>query len=449
MAIDSLEMADLSAAAVREWEPVGLLNARRSAALKSAELSLPSDEEEDWRYTDVSRIDLEKLRIPAPIEDPEPVSIDEFGSGRVAGVCPVAHDALGNLSGAISVVDGVTFAHSIAGDVAGLGVKFGATGQLAGEFASWAWTQTPVADDKFSALAVAVGAGAFLQVPDGVAVREPFAIWQSSHLPGVLSASHTRVRLEQASSARLLMHQAGSPDDRSLLLPMTEISLGPGATLDFVIVQELSEFLDQIGSVEVHLERDAQIRIMNVTVAGGLSRLRAECHLQGEGSGSVMLGASLGRGYSHIDHRTLQDHAASNTSSDLLYKTVVDDSASSVYSGLIRVEKDVRKVAGYQANRNLILSENASAESVPNLEILANDVKCSHASATGPVDEEQLYYIQSRGISREVGERLVVMGFLGQVLGRSPIPELIPALRELVADRLGNNDMANTGGGNG
>lgn len=446
MAIDSMEMASLSAAAVREWEPAELLQVRSEAALKGAELSLPSDEDEDWRYTDLSRIDLDRLRISVPTEDPAPIDIDEFGSGQVAGVCPVAHDALGELSGAVSVVDGVTAAQAIATDVAGLGVKFGATGQLAAEFASWAWAPEAAAHDKFSSLAVAVGAGAFLQVPEGVAVREPFAIWQNSHSPGVLSASHTRVRLERASSARVLMHQAGSPEDASLLLPITEISLGPGANLDLVIVQELSEFLDQIGSVDVHIEKDAQFRVMSVTVGGGLSRLRAECHLKGEGAGSVMLGASLGRGHSHIDHRTLQDHAASNTSSDLLYKTVVDDAASSVYSGLIRVERDVRKVAGYQANRNLILSEGASAESVPNLEILANDVKCSHASATGPVDAEQLYYLQSRGISRDVAERLIVIGFLGQVLARSPIPELIPVLRGLIADRLADDD---TRGGNG
>lgn len=446
MAIDSIEMADLSAATVREWEPAEISKARSEAALMGAELSLPSDEEEHWRYTDVSRIDLDKLRFSVPTEDPDPIDIDKFGSGEVDGVCPVAHGALGELSGAISVVDGVTAAQAIAADVAGLGVKFGATGQLAAEFASWEWAQESAVHDKFSALAVAVGAGAFLQIPEGVAVREPFAIWQNCQSPSVLSASHTRVRLERASSARVLIHQSGSPEGASLLLPITEISLGPGATLDLVIVQELSELLDLIGSVEVFLDKDAQFRIMSVTVGGGLSRLRAECHLTGEGAGSVMLGASLGRGHSHIDHRTLQDHAASNTSSDLLYKTVVDDAAGSVYSGLIRVEKDVRKVAGYQANRNLILSEGASAESVPNLEILANDVKCSHASATGPVDAEQLYYLQSRGITRDIAERLIVIGFLGQVLGRSPIPELIPVLRGLISDRLADDK---TGGGNG
>ncbi|RIK09591.1 MAG: Fe-S cluster assembly protein SufD [Acidobacteria bacterium] len=442
MAIDSI--ANLSAAATRAWEPPELSQARSEAALKGAELALPSDEEEDWRYTDVSRIDLGELQIPEPTEDPEPVEMDQFSAGRISGVCPVALEALGEMSGAISVVDGMTVGQAIAADAAGLGVEFGASSRFATEFASW---NEPVADDKFSALAVAVGAGAFLRMPQGKALREPFAIWQNSHTPGVLGASHTRIRLEQASSARVLMHQAGSPDGRSLLIPKTEVSLGPGATLDLVIVQELSNSLDQIGSVDVRLERDAQIKIMTVTVGGGLSRLRAQCHLNGEGAGSVMLGASLGRGSSHIDHRTLQEHAASNTSSDLLYKTVVDDEASSVYSGLIRVEKNVRKVAGYQVNRNLILSEGASAESVPNLEILANDVKCSHASATGPVDEEQLYYLQSRGISRDVAERLIVVGFLGQVLGRSPIPELVPVLRELISDRLAGDD--NAGGENG
>jgi Fe-S cluster assembly protein SufD len=132
------------------------------------------------------------------------------------------------------------------------------------------------------------------------------------------------------------------------------------------------------------------------------------------------------------DFRTMQDHAGPRTTSDLLFKGAVADTARSVYSGLIRVRKEASGTNAFQTNRNLVLSEGASAESVPNLEIENNDVRCSHASAVGPIDEEQRFYLESRGIPPEVGERLIVQGFFSEIIDRLPVPQLIVPLRAAV-----------------
>ncbi|MCA1656806.1 MAG: SufD family Fe-S cluster assembly protein, partial [Actinobacteria bacterium] len=136
------------------------------------------------------------------------------------------------------------------------------------------------------------------------------------------------------------------------------------------------------------------------------------------------------------DFRTLQDHVAPSSTSDLLFKGAVQDQGRSVYSGLIRVRKKARGTNAFQTNRNLVLSEGAGAESVPNLEIETDDVRCSHASAVGPIEDGHRYYLESRGLPPEVVERLIVLGFLGEVLDQIPIPSFVAGLRAAIADRL-------------
>jgi Fe-S cluster assembly protein SufD len=148
----------------------------------------------------------------------------------------------------------------------------------------------------------------------------------------------------------------------------------------------------------------------------------------------------FGEGTQTLDFRTFQDHAAPDTTSDLLFKGAVGGTSRSVYTGLIRVRKNARGTNAVQTNRNIKLSEGAWAESVPNLEIENNDVRCAHASAVGPVDEEQRFYLESRGVPTPVAERLVVTGFFDEVLSQLPTPSTAPALRALVGGKLDRMD---------
>ncbi len=149
-----------------------------------------------------------------------------------------------------------------------------------------------------------------------------------------------------------------------------------------------------------------------------------------------MVAVYFGDGAQMLDFRTLQDHDAPRTRSDLLFKGAVEDRAASVYSGLIRLREPAQKAEAYQTNRNLVLTEGASAESIPNLEILANDVKCSHGSTVGPIDDEQRYYLESRGIPPAEAERLIVLGFFDDVFSRLPHHGLVSSLRRTVVDKI-------------
>jgi Fe-S cluster assembly protein SufD len=149
-----------------------------------------------------------------------------------------------------------------------------------------------------------------------------------------------------------------------------------------------------------------------------------------------MLGLYFGRGDQHFDHSTRQDHKVPHASSDLLYKGALTDQSHAVFRGLIKVYPKAQRTDAYQTNRNLILSRRAEAVSLPNLEIEADDVRCSHAATVGQLDEEELFYIMSRGISRQEAERLVVFGFFGDVLARLPLPDVVDQLRTAIEERI-------------
>jgi Fe-S cluster assembly protein SufD len=165
--------------------------------------------------------------------------------------------------------------------------------------------------------------------------------------------------------------------------------------------------------------------------------MRTESLLTGTAAESDLLAVYFGDGEQMLDFRTLQDHAAPHTRSDLLFKGAVEDDARSVYSGLVHLRPEAQRSVASQTNRNLVLTEGAGAESIPNLEIEANDVRCSHASAVGPIDEDQRYYLESRGIPPEQAEKLIILGFFDDVLDRLPVPTLARSLRRSVERKVG------------
>ena len=155
-----------------------------------------------------------------------------------------------------------------------------------------------------------------------------------------------------------------------------------------------------------------------------------------KGASSELLAVYFGEGEQMHDFRTMQDHVAPRTTSELLFKGAVEDHARGVYSGLIRIRRDAQKCDARQTNRNLVLSQGAHADSVPNLEIEADDVRCSHATAVGPIDEDERFYVESRGVPPEVAERLIVLGFFGEVLARMPATTVTGRLRDAIAGKL-------------
>jgi len=201
-------------------------------------------------------------------------------------------------------------------------------------------------------------------------------------------------------------------------------------------VQDLGPRVFSTGYQSSRVQRDATLHSSVVALGGDYARARHDSSVLGKGSTTNLNAVYFADGARMHDFRTLQDHVAPASTSNLLFKGAVQDTGRSVYSGLIRVRKEARGTNAFQTNRNLVLSDGAGAESVPNLEIETDDVRCSHASAVGPIDEEQRYYLESRGIPPETAERLIVLGFLSEILDRLPTPELVTSIRATMARRL-------------
>jgi Fe-S cluster assembly protein SufD len=236
----------------------------------------------------------------------------------------------------------------------------------------------------------------------------------------------------EATAARAT--SAGSP--RILVVPVTEVQVGDSARLAYVSVQALGPATWQLGHQVSRIGSEASLRSFAVALGGDYARLRTDSELAGQGGTSELRAAYLGRDDQMLDFRTLQDHAAPRTTSDLLFKGAVADRAHSVYSGLIRVHRGAVRSDAMQTNNNLVLDVGAHADSVPNLDIEENDVRCSHGSTVGPVDEDQRYYLESRGIDPDAAERLIVAGFFLDIAQQLPIEGVRPVVQEALAYRL-------------
>jgi len=429
----------------------------RRAALESfASLDLPSTEDELWRYTDVTFLGETVRSLPEGILDsrnyaePEPLhsgsrsdALGEIAS-RTGADEGVILD-LAHLSGILALRDGVPGPLLISENLLRNRAVIRAIPPTEDpDHPLWFELVSPT-QDKFTSLVAAFGVDLLIDIPDGVVIEEPLVVSVSvTHMgQAKVVPLHITLKLGENSKIPLFVHYSGtgpSDGEPSLLLPVTEVSVGEGSKLSYVVLQELEHSVCNIETSRVSLGRDAWLSSTVVSLGARLSRHRVETAMAGENSQSEMLGIYFGNSDQHLDFRTLQDHQAPRTVSDLLYKGAVEDDAKAVYAGLVRVEKDAQKINGFQTNKNLVLSEGASAESIPNLEILANDVRCSHASSIGPVDEEEVYYLQSRGIDPDLAEELIVEGFFEEVIERIPSGMTAERIRKEVSEKFASRE---------
>ena len=267
-------------------------------------------------------------------------------------------------------------------------------------------------------------------------VAEPIVITHSLDESGVVAYSRLVVEANENSEVTIVERFVSSADAKSLIVPVVDVRAAQSARVTYVAINELGAATWQIGYQQAVGQRDSTMQMFTVALGGDYARMRAEVRLEGQGASAQQVALYFADENQMHDFRTLQDHAAPRTHSNLLFKGAVKDTAKSVYTGLIRIRENATKSEAFQTNRNLTLSNGAWAESVPNLEIETNDVKCSHASTVGPIDEEQRFYLESRGIQPEIAERLVVLGFFDEVLNRLPVLPFIAGLRERVSTKL-------------
>ncbi|HEX9260325.1 MAG TPA: SufD family Fe-S cluster assembly protein [Acidimicrobiales bacterium] len=366
--------------------PAWLVDRRAAATERARARSMPSADEEIWRYSRIAELDLDTF-TPAPVATtvsgqivPRPVS-DE---GEVGIVMADAPDVFAELNDAFS---------------------------------------SPI----------------LLKVRAGLILDEPVVVTHTVHADGV--AVFPRLVVEAGADSEItVIERFVSTDVHSLVVPVVELKAHPAARIRYVGVNQLGPRVWSIGHQLADGDRDSTTLLASVVLGGDYARVRTDARLTGQGAHCDQIAVYFGEGSQMHDFRTLQHHVAPKTTSDLLFKGAVEGHAKSVYTGLIKIGKGARGSTAFQTNRTLKLSEGAWAESVPNLDIENNDVRCSHASAVGPVDEEQRFYLESRGVPPAVAERLIVLGFFAEVLDRLPVAGLSAELRDAVAAKLDRRD---------
>ncbi|HZT65651.1 MAG TPA: Fe-S cluster assembly protein SufD [Acidimicrobiales bacterium] len=412
------------------------LRRRRLGALERFQAAgLPSESEEIWRYSRIDNLDLDRFAPATPRGADGPSGVP---SGAADSHLGEVMEALGDRSALVLVGPDGSVEADVARTVASQGVTVGLLSEhpegaeLLGAIAGGAGAKGA---DVFVDLATAFASDAVVvDVPAGVSLEAPVLVGHWYAGAAVAHFPRTVVRLGPGARASVVEHLSSSQDD-VLCCPVVELDVGDGAALDYTSIQRLGSRAWQLGYQGSRVGRDASLRSLAAALGGYYARLRTDSHLVAAGGSAQLMALYFGDHQQMHDFRTLQEHAAPKTTSDLLFKGAARDEARGVYSGLIRVRKGAAGTNAFQTNRNLVLSEGAHAESVPNLEIEENDVRCSHASAVGPVDEDQRYYLESRGIPPEVADRLIVLGFFDDLLARSPVPALRQPLRRVVAEK--------------
>ena len=403
-------------------------------------MPLPSEKEEVWRYTPIDGLSLDDF---APVTAPPGGTLGELASAFVGGVV----EDLGGVAASAVVRDGwpASFDRSrlsggvVVAPLTEHDVGAGLVGRVLG-----GGDALVRLNDAFHPDVLVV------DVPAGVEVAQPIVVvhWcagptagadggDAFTAPAPAAFPRTVVRLGRGASAQVVEVVAGFPGDvRGLVVPVTELVADDAARLSYLSLQVLGTGAWHIARVAATAGRDATLQTFTAGLGAAYDRSRIDAAAVGPGATTALRSLYLGTGGQVHDVRTLQDHAAPHTTSDLLCKGAVAGGSRSVYSGLIRVRRGAVRTNAFQTNHNLVLDERAHADSVPNLDIEENDVRCSHASTVGPVDEDQRYYLESRGVRPEVAERLIVLGFFEDIIDRAPVPAAIGRLRREVGARL-------------
>lgn len=412
----------------------GWLRERRLRAWKAfLDLPLPSPTDEEWRRTDLSGLDLTAFPPLAPRRarrrPPQELLRLVRDPAQAAGL----H----------LVVDGVEVQARLAAELAREGVVFTSLPEAVRTHPDLVQEHlgTVVRDDenKFRALHAALwNGGVFLYVPPDVEVDLQLVSGTWLEQEGVAWLPRTLV-VAGPRSRVTLVEMAGSREGtaRTLVIPAVELVPQEGATIRYVNLQTWGRNVWEVGIVRTVLSRDSTVHTLMVAFGAGLVKDTVESRLAGQGSTSEMLGVQFADDGQHYDYHTLQEHVAPSTTSDLLYKGALKDTARVVFAGLIRAHYGAQKTNAFQLNRNLILSEGARADSMPKLEIMANDLRCTHGASTSRLNEDQIFYLMSRGLPRATAVRMMVDGFFAEIFDRIPLPLVREFLSEAIEQKMG------------
>jgi Fe-S cluster assembly protein SufD len=424
----AVSAAAVEALIARFDEPAWLAEERRAALRTYAATPFPTNRDEVWRYTQLDRFAIDGLDL---VEGPRDDSVVDRVSMRITD---------SDAEAALVVKNGEVVRR--AGHVGQAGVVFTDLRTAVREHEALVrehlYTVVNATMSKAAALDAALWTnGTFLYVPRNVEVALPLGTFTTADRGG-LSAGRTLIVVDVNAKVTFLDEYTSEPiGERLAHHAATEIVLKDGAKLRYVSLQNWSRDVMQQNKIRARLGRDARLESLTVSLGGDAARAEVEVRLEGPGAESEMLGLYFADEGQHFNQYTVQHHATDHGLSDLLFKGALRDASTAVYSGVIVVDEGAQKTDAYQTNRNLLLDRESEVVSIPQLEIGANDVKCSHGSTSGPVPEDQRFYLMSRGLRPEVAEHVLVTGFLYEVTSRVTLPKVSQYVERVVQAKLG------------
>ncbi len=406
-----------------------MLDLRRRAWRFYEEMPWPTGNEETWRRTKLTGFKLEDYT--ALTGDDAPADLPADVATALAEVTSV---------GSLGIVDGATVRAELDPSLAARGVIFCDLGtavrQHPGLVQAYFNSVVAVDENKFGALNSALWtSGTFVYVPRNVIVDKPLQAVIRQSAGKLAGYHHTIVVADEGAAVTLAEDFLGAAG--GLNNSVVELIGGPNSQLHYLHLQNLADTAWNFSTQRMRLDRDATLRHFIGSWGSRLSKNWINMELDGAGANGELLGLYFPGGRQHLDHHTNQLHKSPHATSDLLYKGALKDRARSVYQGYVKVYPHAQKTNAYQANRNLMLSKQARADSIPGLEIEADDVRCTHGATAGQIPDEYTFYLMARGIDRTNAERMIIQGFFEEVLNRIPVEGVRNKLEAEIARKLG------------
>ncbi|MDP9374086.1 MAG: Fe-S cluster assembly protein SufD [Chloroflexota bacterium] len=410
---------------------------------------MPTTQDEEWRRTSLRGLKLDRVRPFAfGAGGGAPVSrLEDVPAEARAGLEEAGADGATGRAGLLVQHNSEVRYHALSDEAAARGVIFTGLDEALRRHPDlvrkyfMAEAVTP-RHDKFSALHGAFwSGGTFIYVPRNVAVELPLQsrVYADADAPGIFA--HTLIVAEEGAAVSFIDEFVSPTDEgrgaQGFSSGAVELYTGAGAQIRYFSVQDWGRHVWHFNTQRVVAQRDSTTNSLTILLGSKLTKTNVESTLDGQGATSEMLGIYFGDGTQHFDQHTLQDHRRPHTTSDLLFKGVLRDRGRQVFAGLIRVEPGAQRTDAYQANRNLLLSDKARVDTMPKLEIGANDVRCTHGATIGQVEPEYLFYLMSRGLERAEAERLIVEGFLDEIVQRIPLEEVRDRLSVAIRQKMG------------
>jgi Fe-S cluster assembly protein SufD len=394
-------------------------------------LPQPTRKDQAWRFSNVGLLDLAPFKSSPPLSDDDRKNILKYSRGldAYAGRMIFANDQLVERD-------------VVSEDLKKRGVIFQPLERAIVEHADvfrkyFMSTEAKLGSAKFAALHKAlVTTRTFLFVPRGLEIELPIEIFHWLRHDNMSVFPHLLLVADELAKVTVIEHFR-SCDQRAagFACGVNDLIAGPGAKVTYVCTQTWGENVIALQMNSTVVDHDASAMSLNLHVGSRYSRFESLSRLAGEGGRSDLLAVAVAKHQQEFDARTLQDHISPRTASDLLYKNALDDRARTIFGGLIRVEPDAHFTDAYQKVRNLLLSDDAEANSMPGLEILADNVRCTHGATSGQIDEDELFYLRTRGIPTKVAQRLLVTGFLDEVIQRLDHAAIAEHLHRLIEEK--------------